>query len=476
MAALTGLPGAFDDWVGRQRWYRANGSRARLLPIGMFRLIDPLGEAEIETHFIEDVSRVPAVLYQVPLTYRRRALPQLSAALVGVIRGRDGDVFAYDGPADPAYARALLELIGSDGRAAPTAGSPGGATGVGLSPAVHSRVLGCRAIPGEQSNTSVILTLTLDAGGDREAAIYKLFRVLAPGENPDIELQQALKAAGCRRVPELLGYVSGTWSSRESGDTAAKVSGHLGFLQEFIADAEDGWSLAVKAAAAGEDFSGQAFSLGAATAEVHELLAATMGTEESSSAAIRRITDGMRKRLETALAEVPELLPFRDAAVAGIETASVGEWPAVQRIHGDLHLGQVILSADRGWLLLDFEGEPLKPLGDRSTRDLCLRDLAGMLRSLDYAAQAAALAAAPNRVGGSDEQGQASLGWGENARRSFLAGYRSRSGTDITRFETLMAALELDKALYETIYESRHRPAWLPIPLTAIRRLVKPKE
>ncbi|HHW82841.1 MAG TPA: phosphotransferase, partial [Actinomycetales bacterium] len=132
-------------------------------------------------------------------------------------------------------------------------------------------------------------------------------------------------------------------------------------------------------------------------------------------------------------------------------------WPALQRIHGDLHLGQV-MATNRGWVLLDFEGEPLRPLAERRQADLALRDVAGMLRSFDYAAGA--------------DPGKAEAGWAERQREAFLDGYAQVAENPRDSAE-LLAALELDKALYEARYEAGNRPDWLSIPLRGIARLTR---
>ena len=134
------------------------------------------------------------------------------------------------------------------------------------------------------------------------------------------------------------------------------------------------------------------------------------------------------------------------------------DWPRLQRIHGDYHLGQVLESPGRGWYALDFEGEPLRPLEERTREDLALRDVAGMLRSFDYAAGAAQLA------GGDEARVQA---WATAAKKAFLDGY-GELGDEET---ILLEALVLDKALYEVVYEATERPDWLAIPLAGISRL-----
>jgi predicted trehalose synthase len=133
-----------------------------------------------------------------------------------------------------------------------------------------------------------------------------------------------------------------------------------------------------------------------------------------------------------------------------------------QRIHGDYHLGQVLRVPDRGWVLLDFEGEPLRPLAERSLPDQPLRDVAGMLRSFDYAA-------------GSWEQshpGRSAREWAARAQRAFLDGYATESGRDPRGDSALLTAFQLDKALYEVVYEARNRPTWLTIPTAAVARLL----
>src|SRR5690606_5429127 len=144
------------------------------------------------------------------------------------------------------------------------------------------------------------------------------------------------------------------------------------------------------------------------------------------------------------------------ALEALLDAAAQVPWPAMQRIHGDLHLGQVLRVPERGWVLLDFEGEPLRPLAQRSLPDSPLRDAAGMLRSLDYVAGAVAL------------EHDADAGpWAAAAREAFLAGYAEGAGWGDERaaMQVLLDAFEADKAVYEALYEARHRPDWLSIPL-----------
>jgi maltokinase len=169
----------------------------------------------------------------------------------------------------------------------------------------------------------------------------------------------------------------------------------------------------------------------------------------------------MRARHAAALSEVPALAEYDQMVTSSIDAVSAARWPALQRIHGDYHLGQVLDAPGKGWVLIDFEGEPLRPLAERTQPELALRDVAGMLRSFDY-------------VAGSwerDHPGRSAATWADQARTAFLEGYTSSAGRDPRDDAVLLEALELDKALYEVVYEARNRPTWLSIPITAIARL-----
>ncbi|MBA2695245.1 MAG: 1,4-alpha-glucan branching enzyme, partial [Actinobacteria bacterium] len=255
-----------------------------------------------------------------------------------------------------------------------------------------------------------------------------------------------------------LGYVEGRWSGPD-GSTAA---GHLAFAQEFLPGVQDAWRTALLAAQDDADFTTRAAALGEATAEVHLSLAQALGTSPVGAEQQAALVQQWRERCATALAEAPELAAHRDAILEVYAQAAAGDWPDLQRIHGDYHLGQVLDVPDRGWVLLDFEGEPLRALAERNLPDLALRDVAGMVRSFDYVAGSLA----------QEHDGLDRGAWARNARRAFLDGYAQRSGTDLDDVSALLDALELDKALYEVVYETRNRPSWVAIPRTAITSLL----
>ena len=196
---------------------------------------------------------------------------------------------------------------------------------------------------------------------------------------------------------------------------------------------------------------------------MHAGLAAALPVSVLRSAGLERLARSMSERLDAAAAAVPALRPHR-AALGGAFAAlrrpvRRGGLP-VQRVHGDLHLGQV-LPPDPGdrWCLIDFEGEPARPLPERRAPQPAARDVAGMLRSFDYAAC--------QRGAGDPWAAQ----WSAANRAAYCAGYADVAGRDPRQDAVLLRAFETDKAVYEVLYESRHRPEWLPIPMSAVRRL-----
>jgi maltokinase len=315
---------------------------------------------------------------------------------------------------------------------------------------------------GEQSNSSVAFG---------EDSLMKLFRRLTAGSNPDIEIHEALTRAGSNHVAALYGYVA-------SDDL------HLAMLQQFLRTASDGWDLALvstrnlfaeadlHAEEVGGDFAAESHRLGAAVAEVHHVLAEAFPVEPLDVAAT---VGAMRDRLTAAATVVPELAEHRDALedrfAAAAELAAKDH--RAQRIHGDLHLGQT-LRTSLGWKLVDFEGEPAKDLTERRLADSPWRDVAGMLRSFDYAVRAVARDISATE----DEAPQVayrSQEWVKRNSAAFLEGYVAHRGTPLSEDEqTLITAYVADKAIYEAVYETRNRPTWVDIPLAALHKILDP--
>ncbi|GAB3253709.1 maltokinase N-terminal cap-like domain-containing protein [Kineosporia babensis] len=491
------IAGLLASWLPRQRWFSAGHGGVSLAPAGQITLVPPVpapsvvepatGEIPLPTegrpvvapeaairrrvgivvHLIsalpagQPASDAGAATYQVPLTYRSEPVAELAHALLGELRTPDGVRYVYDAPHDPDFVAAWTELIASSSEAMSEAGTPRsrvrGVRRAGEAPPDPHRP--AKVLSGEQSNTSIIV------GADgADPVMIKLFRVLQSGRNPDVVVPGALARAGNERVPRLVGWVEGEWV-QPGGQPAW---GHLSAAAEFVAGSADGWRVATGAVTNGETFAQLSAQLGAATAAVHAALAEVLPTRPSTSLTLAALADHLRQRLNWALEAAPALSEYADAAGEVVDQVRhLSEAPDLQIVHGDLHLGQALYSEARGWVLLDFEGEPLRPLAERGDPDLALRDVAGMLRSFDYAARHSVLGLADD-----DPRALAASTWAGECREAYLTGYAAEAGRDPRQDAALLRALELDKALYEVVYETRHRPGWVEVPLHAVGRLL----
>jgi maltokinase len=464
---VTGVPDYLESWMTRQRWYAGKSRSPELKVIGGFGLAEPTGSAVIRVYLVLDSAEYP-LLYQVPLTERSEPLAGAENALVASFDVETGRRYIYDGPHDPAFAEALLRMILDDGEAhetdGPSATNSGGqlvARGHHTPDPTPVRFVSSRVLGGEQSNTSIIFQMAVADGTPSTPIICKLFRALHHGENPDVTLTEALGAAGSSVAPRSVGHLTGLWT--DSGTADGTATGHLAFAEEFLPGVEDAWRVAVRAAEVSEDFSERARALGVTTAEMHETLYSALPSRATTPSDIATTVASMRYRFELAAAEVPVLSEYRPALERVYREAAASPWPALQRIHGDFHLGQVLAVPGRGWVVLDFEGEPMRPMSERSLPDIPLRDVAGMLRSFDYVAGSFALA----------HPSESAAAWASACRRAFVDGYIERSGRDLREHRAVLDAFEIDKALYEAVYEARNRPGWLAIPTLAIARLIE---
>lgn len=445
-------------WMPRQRWYARKSAGAPAVRVLGWAVLGAHPSALVLDTVVEASAPEGARdLYQVPLVLRHpEGAPEGASETggeIGVIAVPGGPLRIDDAARDAEGREAILRMLVSGSPAvgehlrlsASGAVAADGALpwpGVEGSAPVVSRVLG-----GEQSNTSLIF----ESEGARPL-ILKLFRVVSDGKNPDVVLQSALSAAGCSRVPAAAG---------SAVLALGEMRTHAMFAQELLAGVEDAWRVALAEAGSRHDFRAPAADLGAALAEVHRELAGAFGRSEAEESVRAAMVQVMLERLAQASAEVEAVARRFPQLERLLLTAGSVPWPPLQRIHGDLHLGQVLSAPGRGWVLLDFEGEPLRPLAQRSLPDCPLRDVAGMLRSFDYAAGAVAL-----------ERGIDAAAWAADARAAFLSAYVERAGAQDPRaMDVLLAAFEADKAVYEALYEARNRPDWLPIPLAAIERI-----
>ncbi|GHJ36138.1 maltokinase [Streptomyces sp. TS71-3] len=513
---LVSLGPLLHGWLPRQRWFAGKGrpvtgfslvSATQLRPPALPAARDAGADrAAGLLHLLVRAEQPPTAgrggpapsgdCYQLLLGVRDTLPPHLAPALIGHVAdgplagagGCDGRVgrvgrVVYEALYDPQLAEVLLEALRRRARI-------GGLrferdTDIEIGHGLPPRMLGA-----EQSNSSLVYGDTF---------ILKLFRRIVPGTNPDLELPHALARTACPRVPPPAAWfvadardaadarrpaphafaqhgprpAAGPADGRRPGspDRRPQPPGRypaepaddvlvLGVLQPFLKGAADGWELALSELARGEDFRCEARALGRATAEVHTALARALPTVTLDRRQMERLARGMTQRLDAAVDAVPALRPYaRGLRSAYDSLAALGSrsdtWSA-QRVHGDLHLGQCLRAPSGEWSLIDFEGEPARPLSERLMPQPPARDIAGILRSFDYAARS-------HRPWAPD--------WAHGCRGSYCAGYAEVAGHDPRAEPVLLRAYETDKAIYEVMYEARHRPDWLPVPLAAIHRL-----
>ncbi|WP_141584668.1 aminoglycoside phosphotransferase [Actinomadura sp. WMMA1423] len=459
------------EWLPRQRWFGGKDGPIHDLAIGTATELHP-GDPALH-HLILDVHRDGATDHYQLLLGARRDLPdRLRHVEIG---GRCGDRPArprlYDAAHDPDLTRVLLDAM---------------ERGASVGPLRFHRAGGARirtdlaSLPmtAEQSNTSLLF-------GDEY--ICKLFRRLSPGVNLDLEVNLALTRGGCARVPAVLGWIE---LDRGPGGDGEPVT--LALLSDYLHTGVEGWSLAIAsvrdwfaytpppggdewaeldASAAGGDFAAEAERLGAATAEVHRALADAFGVTVVPPADVRAMAARMNAELTGTCRAVPGLAPHAKALTeAYLDLAARAEPLTVQRVHGDYHLGQV-LRTESGWTVLDFEGEPARTQSERRALAHPLRDVAGMLRSFEYAARF--LITRPGTVpseSGPRPETRAHA-WAARNRAAFCRGYAAGGGPDPAAHAVLIRAFEFEKAVYEVRYEARNRPAWLAVPLKSLAHL-----
>jgi len=440
------LEGLLAGWIGHQRWFAGKG-----------RAIDGVGiESDVELrsgdpglrHLIIRVEQAGARdRYQLLLGTRGEIPPRLEYAHIG-----DG---FYDAAHDPDLTGLLLEAMARGADHGPLRFRH--VEGAEIDTTQRSLVLGA-----EQSNTSLVFG---------ESYICKLFRRLIPGVNPELEIVTALARRGSPHIAKPYGWIE---IDLDGEDTT------LAFMQQFLTTANDGWSLAlasvrdlygyasqpeIPASDVGGDFSAEAHRLGAATARVHRELAAAFPTDTIDPPEIKRMAERLRARLDQMILDVPALRGHDEVVHAAYDRLAEIDHPiTVQRVHGDYHLGQV-MRTHAEWVILDFEGEPGQPLSERRALDSPLRDVAGMLRSFDYASRHLLM----DHPEGAHLEPRAAE-WSARNRAAFLAGYTEAGGHVTGDDAVLLRALEYAKAVYEVGYESRNRPSWLPIPLSAFTR------
>ncbi|MGH9281470.1 MAG: maltokinase N-terminal cap-like domain-containing protein [Acidimicrobiales bacterium] len=414
------------DFMGRQRWY--SGPAPHRVEITATETLGP----DLDWLLVD----AGTARYQVVLGWCPAAqLPEFphghDDAMVGVVDDR----MAFDAVLDPGHARALLRMVapGEDGQLV-------------------------RPMGAEQSNTSLVID---------DRLVLKLFRRLQEGANPDVEVTTALAALGFAHVAEPLGV----WQ-RDGMDLAV--------VTRYLAGGAEGWALALTSlrdlygagtddpAAAGGDFAAEAGRLGEMTAKLHLAMAEAFGATPGDPAEWAAGVEDQMQRLQVDDVDQVAAKDFAER-LRGVSHPGVAT-----RVHGDYHLGQV-LRTDTGWYVLDFEGEPARPLAQRRRPSSPLKDVAGMLRSIQYASAFALFERDEHERERLEPLAEA---WERRNRMAFLRGYLGTEGIEAilpapgADRHAVLAAFELGKAVYEVLYERAHRPDWVQIPLRAVRRLL----
>ena len=505
---------ALVPFLERQRWFRGKArplARARFVDWMMLRNgAHPSFLTIVEVEY-RDGSREQYVL---PLAMTSGADAERvdreshGAMLARITGARKGVLF--DGLFDDATCMALLGAI-RDGRSLTTRHGRLDAANIGLVPASADAPLQISRTAPDQSNTSVRFG---------QGLIMKLFRRLEPGPNPDIEIGTYLMARHFPRVPPLVGLIEYV------RDATAPAS--IAMLQEFVRNEGNGWDVTIDELGryferragrplptlrpgAGDipqevrdaigTYLNTAEVLGRRTGELHLELASGAPedpafapeplTADDVAALAAAMQQHAREQLDLLERSLDRLDDRKRALARGVldrreellrefeELRDLREAPARIRIHGDYHLGQVLVT-EGDVVILDFEGEPARPLGERRARYSPLRDVAGMLRSFSYASQTALGAATQHRPEDLERLAPWAEFWenwvGAVYLRAYLAAVGRAPFVPSRRgdLDLLLHTFTLDKAVYELAYELNNRPDWVHIPLAGLLRIRSP--
>jgi maltokinase len=442
MTAQTDAPdAALLGYLSDQRWFAGKGGESSLGDVQRLGwLPSHSGEPRVRVELISVETDGRPQLYQVPVAHYDSPQDRIGHALIGVVEDADSgeNAYVYDALHDKQAVAVLVRgfITPTDVLEHRTLGD------VPLDDPAPSVM-----ISGEQSNTSLVL------GGE---LILKVFRKLdRAGTRHRGACGAQRRRGGRHRAAARLDHRPHRLRRLRPRDAAGLPAlGHrrLGDRAHQRPLAADGPDLDPDHSEfSGGDFASEAERLGAVTARLHAAMRSRLATDTWGAEELEALRQRLTGRLEEASSAAPELNPYREKiALTYAQLGQEVDTLEVQRVHGDLHLGQTLRSVT-GWVVLDFEGEPAKPLSERTALDSPLRDVAGMLRSFDYAAHSVVTPEQADEV-----QDRAMLAWVRRNREAFLAGYAGAGGVATSGGDAVLRAYELDKAVYEVVYETHN--------------------
>ena len=444
------------EWIQVQRWYASKARSVMGIEIVenvVLREEPLLLLALVQTRFATGTHE----LYQLPLALRP-AGERAERAPEKIAEIDEYDV--YDALADPPQALELLRRVRITDEIETDEGHFGFHRVDGLpepSKPPRARLMGV-----EQSNSSIVFD---------DRIVLKAFRKLEPGVNPELEMLRFLTAHEFPNIAPLQG-----WYEYEG----QALSATLGVVQTYLPEAVGGWELALdEISERPEAFLDRLGSLGQVTAEMHNVLGSDAGDpafspEEPSQEALSLLTATVDEDIERIFVRLPDDDTVAPIAGRGQDIrerlaarAQIGTGGRAIRTHGDYHLGQT-LATQQGWVIIDFEGEPARPLPERRQKRSPVRDVASMLRSFAYVTSAVEIL-----------RGRpAPEGFEQRARERFLERYLEHVDSTLlpageAQIANLLSIYELEKAIYELQYELNNRPDWVAIPVAGIRRLLE---
>lgn len=484
-------------YLTRQRWFGLKGTAESA------RFVDvvPLpwdGGHRLGVGIVEVKTATATARYQLPLSVRRIDATTLGAsaptAVIAKLIAAEGEGSLIDATFDPLFQKSLGAMFHNPAAFKSGNGGSWGVERVGKSSVAFRPDAEITVGSAEQSNSALIY--------DRQAFL-KLFRKIEAGVHPDVEITRFLTMeAGFPHVAALMGTIA---------YTSAEGEAICGQLQEYLAGSRDAWSYILEVGRSGSAAAARDIEkLGLVTRQMHDALAGDAANAAGAAFAplatgavdVERWAQKTKESIREAVAllekqrsagrlspdrasEAEVIIRRRDHYLSWAEEIAdlVGDDAGSRiRAHGDYHLGQVLRTRSDSFVIIDFEGEPTRPLAERREKTSPLRDVAGMLRSLSYAAATLVQAPEGEKPDRRKSAEREIIGgrWERDARAAFLRGYtgsmkddRGLLPSDPKRFDALLSLFETEKVFYELSYELNHRPGWEWIPMRGISRLLQ---